>query len=97
MGIYLVPVNGEVLMYQHIAQSGNRGKTTGKLDWQYTDLAQPDETLVVIGRLECFLQRNDSVGDVDAALHSYLGVTLRYVAQIGIFEELLKRSALKGL
>jgi len=87
-----VPFDAQVLVHQDIAESAQGREALRKLNRQHTNLPQPQQAFVIIGGAQSIFQRDDTIGDVDAALRGNLQVALDDVAQIGIRLKLNERA-----
>ena len=96
MGVYLVPVYAEILVGEHVPESGQRRQSLGKLGGENAKIALLQDCLVVILWLWTTFERDDAVADVDAALGSHFKITLCDVPQVGIFLEITPRLLLEG-
>ena len=94
---YLVPIDLQVLMYENVAEAGDRGEALCKLTRKNTDLSQHFYRSVGIAWLLQLFHGDDPIGDIDARLRRNLEVTLYYVLEVGIGSKLVTRLGLERL
>jgi hypothetical protein len=79
VSVDFVPVYTEILMREHVPEASQWSQFAGKLRWQHAYLPQAPNGFVVVSRLRGFLNGDNAVADIDAALGCHLEVTLRDV------------------
>ncbi len=86
-----IPVYGQILVGQDIAQAGYGSQFTGKCWRKHTQFPQPQDALIEVPWFWCPLQRNEAVGDVNAALNGDFQVAFHNIAQVHVLEKFIQR------
>ena len=82
--INVVPVEPKVLVDQSVSKARDGSEPLREIRREHTEFAHNENRFMITGGLPRFLEGNDPVADVDAALGRNLEVAFYDIAQIGI-------------
>jgi len=86
--IHFVPVKTKVFVHKDITEARDWREFSGELGREHSQFTHAQECLMVVAGLQSFLNGNDPMADIEAALGGDFQVAFNDIPQIGIRIEL---------